>query len=359
MENFLLSNLSVEAAMYRLGELSRLIKADLIGDAEAVITRARPFDSATEGDITFAGSRAYLDRIRESAATAVIVPSTIEAIDRNLLVAANPKLAFARAIGLLHSVTYKPLGISPDLIAGEGSQFGSELSIHPRVTLGRDVVVGDRVTLYPGVVIGDRCHIGDETVIHPNVTIYANCDIGNRVIIHAGTVIGADGFGFVPDEEGRQVKLLQTGSVRIGDDCEIGANCAIDRAGFGETVLGRGVKLDNFIQVGHNCNIGEDTVVAALTGFSGGTMVGRRCVIAGQVGTNQHIEIGDGAIITARTGVTKSVRAGALMGGMIPAQDYNAWRRSQVLYSKLPEIAERLKRLERTLRQSESVDDAV
>lgn len=358
MENFLLSNLSIEAAMYRLEELARLIKAELIGDADAVISRARPFDSATAGDITFAGSRAYLDRVKDSSATAVIVPVSVEAPDRNLLVAANPKLAFARAIELLHSVKYNPAGVSSDLVAGEGTRLGADLSVHPRVTLGRDVIVGDRVTLYPGVVIGDRCCIGNDTVIHPNVTIYADCDIGNRVIIHAGTVIGADGFGFVPDEEGRQVKMLQTGRVRIEDDCEIGANCAIDRAGFGETVLSRGVKLDNFIQVGHNCHIGEDTVVASLTGFSGGTTVGKRCVIAGQVGTNQHIEIGDGAIITARSGVTKSVRAGALIGGMMPAQDYNAWRRSQVLYSKLPEIAERLKRLEKVVWQSESVDDA-
>ena len=141
------------------------------------------------------------------------------------------------------------------------------------------------------------------------------------------------------------MKMLQLGGVRIEDDCEIGANCAIDRGGFGDTVLRRGVKLDNLIQIGHNCDIGEDTVVAALAGFSGGTRIGLRCVIAGQVGTNQHITIGDGATITGQAGVTKNVPAGGFMAGT-PIQDYNSWRRSQVLYSKLPEIAERLKHLE-------------
>jgi UDP-3-O-[3-hydroxymyristoyl] glucosamine N-acyltransferase len=139
----------------------------------------------------------------------------------------------------------------------------------------------------------------------------------------------------------------------IEDDCEVGANCAIDRGGFGDTVLRRGVKLDNFIQVGHNTELGEDTVVAALTGFSGGTRVGKNCVIAGQVGTNQHIVIGDRTTVTARTGVTKSAPAGALLGGMMPAMDYNAWRRSQVLYSKLPEIVERLKKLERRINRGD------
>lgn len=332
--------------MAKLAELARLIKAELIGEPDADVTRARPFELALEGDVTLALDAAYVARVNESRATAVIVSAPIAGSSRNLLVAGDAKLAFARAIEALHKTEYEPIGMSGDLIAGQGTVLGEGLSIHPRVTIGRDAVIGDRVTLHPGVVIGDRCTIGDDTVLHANVTIYRECAIGNRVIIHSGTVIGADGFGFVPDEAGHQVKLLQLGRVRIEDDCEIGANCAIDRGGFGDTVVRRGVKLDNLVQVGHNCDIGEDTVVAALAGFSGGTRVGRRCVIAGQVGTNQHTTIGDGATLTGRTAVTKNVRAGAVVAGM-PAQDYNAWRRSQVLYSKLPGIVDRLKRLEK------------
>jgi UDP-3-O-[3-hydroxymyristoyl] glucosamine N-acyltransferase len=336
--------------MYTLGELAQMIRAELVGDPRQVVLRARPFELAGEGDITFAANQAYRARIDDSAATAIIIAPPAETSNRNLLIATNPKLAFARAIQALHSKPYRPTGISDDLIVGEGTVLGHDLSIHPRVTIGRNSIIGDRVTLHPGVVIGDRCRIGDDTIIYANVSIYDDCQIGSRCTIHAGTVIGADGFNFTPDEEGHQVKLLQLGSVRIEDDCEIGANCSIDRGGFGQTVLKRGVKLDNFIQVGHNTEIGEDTVVAALTGFSGSTRVGRRCIIAGQVGTKQHIEIGDGAIITARTGVTKNVRPGALMGGMMPAQDYNAWRRSHVLYSRLPEIFDRLKRLENIIK---------
>jgi UDP-3-O-[3-hydroxymyristoyl] glucosamine N-acyltransferase len=336
--------------MYTLAQLAQIINAELIGDPLRIVHRAQAFEQAEAGDVTLAATAAYRARINESRATAIIVAAAIDDATANLLIAGNPKLAFARAIQALHPHAYQPLGVSADLIAGEGTALGEDLSIHPRVTIGRHCRIGNRVTLHPGVVIGDDCHIGDDAVIYANVAIYARTRIGYRVIIHAGAAIGADGFGFVPDEAGRQVKLLQLGRVRIEDDCEIGANCAIDRGGFEDTVLRRGVKLDNLIQVGHNCEIGEDTVVAAQTGFSGGTKIGRRCVIAGQVGTQSHITIGDGAIILGQAGVTKSVRPGAVMGGTVPAQDYNAWRRRHAVYSRLPELADRVKQLETIIR---------
>ncbi|HLG17999.1 MAG TPA: UDP-3-O-(3-hydroxymyristoyl)glucosamine N-acyltransferase [Blastocatellia bacterium] len=337
--------------MQTLNRLAQAIKAELIGDPQAVVSRACPFDAAGEGDVTLALGAAYRLRIKESPATAIIVAPPAEEWFRSVLVAENPRLAFARAIHALHGRQYESRGVSPDLIAGERTALGSDLSILPRVTIGRDSIIGDRVTLHPGVVIGDRCRIGDDTTIFSNVSIYDDCEIGSRVIVHSGSVIGSDGFGFVADEMGHQVKMLQPGRVRIEDDCEIGANCTIDR-GLGDTVLRRGVKLDNLIQVGHNTEIGEDTVVAALTGFSGGTRVGRRCVIAAQVGTKEHITIGDGATVTAKTAVIKSVRAGAVVGGMMPAQDLSAWRKSQVYYFKLPELAARLRRLERIAKNS-------
>lgn len=334
--------------MPKLAELAERIGAELVGDADTDISQARSFETASEGAVTLATRSVFIARIDESRASAIVVSAPIENCSRNLLIAKNPKLAFARAIEALHAIRYHPLGVAADLIAGDGATLGKDLSIHSRVTIGRQVVIGDRVTLHPGVVIGDRCSVGADTVVHSNVSIYHDCEIGSRVIIHAGTVIGADGFSFVPDEKGHQVKLLHLGRVLIEDDCEIGANCAIDRGGFGDTVLRRGVKLDNLIQVGHNCDLGEDTVVAALTGFSGGTRVGRRCVIAGQVGTNQHVTIGDGVTIIGQAGVTKDVPDGSVIAGM--GQSYNSWRRSQVLYSNLPELAARLRQLERIAR---------
>lgn len=338
--------------MQTLGQLAETIRAELIGDAQAVIQRARSFDLAEAGDVTLASSGRYRPRINESPATAFIVSEPLEGSDRNQLVARSPKLTFARAIEALHREAYVAAGVADDLVIGKGSVLGKDLSIHPRVTIGRDSIIGNRATLHPGVVIGDRCIVGDDTVIFPNVSIYSDSQIGSRVVIHAGAVIGADGFGFVPDEEGRQVKLLQLGCVRILDDCEIGAGCAIDRGGFGDTVLHRGVKLDNLVQVGHGTEIGEDTVVAALAGFSGGTKIGRGCVIAGQAGTNHHVTIGDRAVILGGGAATKNVKAGAVIAGY--GQPRDLWLRGQVLGLRLPEFLRRLRRLEMIVKGSEA-----
>jgi UDP-3-O-[3-hydroxymyristoyl] glucosamine N-acyltransferase len=334
-----------------LVELARQIGARLSGDGATEVEGVAPLDQAQAGEVTFVADAARLDQAANSQATALIVPEKLAgdpALEtRNVLIAPNAKLAFARAVRLFYERPYEPRGVSADLALGEGARLGRDCSIHPRVTIGRDTQIGDRVTLHPGVVLGDRVRVGHDTVIFANVSVYDETEIGARCRIHSGTVLGADGFSFVPDEEGRQCKLLQVGRVVVEDDVEIGANCCVDRAGFGETRLRRGAKFDNLIQIGHNCEIGENTVVAALAGFSGGTRVGRNVVIAGQIGTNQHITIGDGAIITARTGVTKSVAPGRMVGGMMPAQDYQQWRRAQALFARLPELFDRLKKLEK------------
>ena len=338
-----------------LGELAGLVRAKLEGDTAIEVTGVGPLDEAGPGKVTYVADAARLVRQYDSTPAALIVsPQVADSPEMArlsgrpaLLVTPHPKLAFARAIQLFHEPQSEPPGVSPDLALGEDSRLGEDCSIHPRVTIGRGSIIGNRVTLHPGVALGDRVRIGDDTVIFPNVSIYDGTEIGARCRIHSGTVIGADGFSFVPDEAGRQVKLLQLGRVIIEDDVEIGANCCVDRGGFGATRIRRGAKFDNLIQIGHNCEIGEDTVVAVLAGFSGGTKVGRSVIIAGQIGTNQHITIGDHAVITARTGVTKSVDAGKVVGGMMPAQDYQRWRRAQVLYSRLPELFDRVRRLEK------------
>jgi UDP-3-O-[3-hydroxymyristoyl] glucosamine N-acyltransferase len=334
-----------------LAELAQHIGAEFRGHPDFKLTAANSLDQAQSGQVTFIADAARLAALPAATDIALIVPLTLaddaRLAGRILLIARNPKLAFAQSIQAFHARPYKPRGVSADLICGENTQLGDDCSIHPRVTIGQDCVIGQRVTLHPGVVLGNRVCIGDDTVIFANVSIYDDCEIGARCRLHSGTVIGADGFSFVPDEQGHQLKLLQVGRVIIEDEVELGANCCVDRAGFGETRIRRGAKFDNLIQIGHNCDIGEETVVAALAGFSGGTSIGRNCIIAGQIGTNQHITIGDHVIVTARTGVTKSVESGKMVGGMMPAQDYQQWRKSQVLYARLPELFERLKKLEK------------
>jgi UDP-3-O-[3-hydroxymyristoyl] glucosamine N-acyltransferase len=343
----------------KLAELGEQIAAEWRGDGASEISGVAPLDDAQPGTVTFVAEAPRLAQAAACAATALIVPRKLAdhtaLANSNLLIAANPKLAFARAIQLFHGKPHVARGVSADLALGEGSTIGTDCSIHPRVTLGRNTRIGDRVTLHPGVVLGDNCTVGDDSVLFANVSVYDDTAIGVRCRIHSGVVIGADGFSFTPDEQGHQYKLLQVGRVVIEDDVEIGANCCVDRAGFGETRIRRGAKFDNLIQIGHNVEIGEDTVVAALAGFSGGTKIGKACIIAGQIGTNQHITIGDRAIIFARTGVTKSVEAGKLVGGMMPAMDYQAWRKSQVLYARLPELFDRLKKLEKSQEKSGEV----
>ncbi|HYE73900.1 MAG TPA: UDP-3-O-(3-hydroxymyristoyl)glucosamine N-acyltransferase, partial [Blastocatellia bacterium] len=319
-----------------LAELSKLIGTTLRGPGSVEVDGVGSLGDTRPSEVTYIADVTRLnhlfDHLDEFQAAALIIPAALadaEPLKKiPLLIAANgnaAKLAFARAIRAFYDQPYQVLGVSADLSIGAGSYYGQDCSIHPRVTIGQDCIIGDRVTLHPGVVLGNRVTVGDDTVLYPNVSVYDDTSIGARCRIHSGTVLGADGFSFVPDEQGHQYKLLQVGRVAIEDDVEIGANCCVDRAGFGETRIRRGAKFDNLIQIGHNCEVGEDTVIAALTGFSGGTKAGRNVIIAGQVGTNQHISIGDGAVVTARTGVTKSVEAGKIVGGL-PVQDHMKWR---------------------------------
>lgn len=340
-----------------LAELANLIGAELRGDGARLVTGVAALGETTTSEVTFVADPAklsyWLEHLDAFTAAALILPeklATHEALQPTpLLVAKDAKLAFARAIQVFYGKPYENRGVSAELQIGIGSTLGDDCSIHPRVTIGRECVIGKRVTLHPGVVLGDRVSVGDDSVLFANVSVYDDTVIGARCRLHSGVVLGADGFSFTPDEQGRQYKLLQVGRVVLEDDVEIGANCCVDRAGFGETRIRRGAKFDNLIQIGHNCDIGEDTVVAALTGFSGGAKVGRNVIIAGQVGTNQHISIGDRAVVTARTGVTKSVEAGKIVGGL-PVQDHMKWRRLQALIAKLPELFERVKNLEKSSR---------
>lgn len=329
-----------------LAELSRIIGAGLRGDPEAVVSGVAPFESAGPGDLTCAGSPKFLKRISETRAGAVIVSEKAPELDRNLLVAANPMAAFARAIAFFHPEPEKT-GISPRAVIGRNFSCGTDPYIGPGVVIGDKVRIGHRVRLFPNVVIGDGVSLGDDVSIHANASVLARCELGSRVIIHSGAVIGADGFRFEPDGE-IYVKIPQVGIVKVGNDVEIGANNTIDRAAFGETVIGNGVKTDNLVHVGHNCVIGDNTVLVAQVGISGSVTVGRHAILAGQAGISGHISIGDFAVIGPQAGIAHSVPNGQVVSGS-PAMPHRQWLRAANTFSRLPEMAKQLAALQRQM----------
>ena len=338
-----------------LGELAQRLGAELRGDSHLRISGVAALEDATETEISFVVSPKYTRLAKQTAAGALIVPPGMEDLERPLLVSTNPYLAIAQALALFNERPRAALGVSPKAHLGDGVRLGPGVSIHPLAYVGEEAIIGDRVTLHGGAYVGAGVKIGDDTLIHPNVTILDRCIVGKRVIIHSGTVVGSDGFGFAQDG-GRHVKIPQTGIVRIDDDVEIGANCAIDRATLGMTWIQRGAKIDNLVQVAHNVVVGEDSVIVAQVGISGSTRIGKGVVLAGQVGVVGHLEIGDGVRVGAQAGVTKSIGAGQEVLGS-PAVAYREFVRTSGMISRLPDLRKKVMELEKRLAQLEQMKD--
>ncbi|MBI1951638.1 MAG: UDP-3-O-(3-hydroxymyristoyl)glucosamine N-acyltransferase, partial [Acidobacteria bacterium] len=249
-------------------------------------------------------------------------------------------------MGLFHAPPVPAPGISPRAILGEGTTLGTDVAIGPFVVTGRGCRIGDRTTLMPGVVLGDKVSLGEDCVLHPGVVVYAHSILGARVIVHASSVIGSDGFGYADQGDGR-VKIPQVGNVVVEDDVEIGACVTIDRATFGSTVVGRGTKIDNLVQIGHNVSIGEGSVLVAQSGIAGSTRLGRAVILAGQAGVAGHLEIGDRAVVGAKSAALQDLAAGSFVLGH-PAVDHRAWKRSQAALRRLPDLLHAVARLEKT-----------
>ena len=245
-----------------------------------------------------------------------------------------------------------PRGIAAEVVRGADVEIGPDASIWPFVTLGHRVKLGARVTLYPGVFVGDDTTIGDDSILYPNVTVREGCVIGRRVVIHGGAVVGSDGFGYVT-HEGRHHKIPQLGRVVIEDDVELGANVTVDRATFGQTLIGRGTKVDNLVHIGHNVTIGPHSLLVAQVGIAGSTRLGSHVVVGGQAGLTEHLEIGDGAMIAAQAGVTRNLAEGEIVSGT-PAGPHTAPLRAHVLFPRLPELRQQLRDLARRVRDLES-----
>ncbi len=332
-----------------LGELAALLGGKLQGPADLVISGIAAIDRATPRDITFITQNRFARLAHQSRAAAFIVGPDQAHLPRPLIIVPHPYLAYAQAAALFAPPRSRWPGVSPLAFLGQGVEMGREVSIAPLVFIGNGVRLGDRVTVMPGCVLGDQVQIGPDTLLYPNVTILERCTLGQRVIVHSGAVIGADGFGFVPGKEGHQ-KIPQLGIVVIEDDVEIGANCTIDRGALGETRVGRGVKMDNLVHLAHNVTVGEHSFLVAQAGVAGSTKLGKGVALGGQAGLVGHIELGDGVQVAAQAGVTHSIPAGRTVIGS-PAKPHQEFLRFMPLLPKLPEIYQRLKEVEKRLKE--------
>jgi UDP-3-O-[3-hydroxymyristoyl] glucosamine N-acyltransferase len=335
---------------FTLEQLSGFVGGEASESPGPQIAGVRPIEHAGEKDITYVTDARFLQQLARSSAGAVIVPPNLDPGARPHIRSSNPESAFARLTALYYPYPEPLTEVSAKAEVHPEATLGRDVSVGPYAVVEKGVIIGDRSVIGPHVVIGEYAEIGEGTRIFPNVTIYPRVKIGARVIIHSGTVIGSDGFGFARDQDERgalvNVKKYHSGTVEIEDDVEIGALCAVDRALAGITRIGKGVKLDNLVQIAHNVSIGDGTVIASQSGIAGSSSIGRSGMIGGQVGVRDHVRVGDGVILTTRVGIYRNVPDGSIMAGGVPAMPHNVFLRAQSLFKRLPEILERVRKLE-------------
>jgi len=333
----------------RLEEISEVIRADLIGDPDYEISGVATLQNAGAGQLSFLANRRYSRYLRSTRAGAVVLSrDDADACPVNSLVAEDPYLAFARAVRYLYPEPSIVPGIHPSAVIGDSATVHQNACIGANVTIGERVVIDDDVYIGPGCVIGDDAVIGKNSRLIQSVSICRDVRIGKHVLLHPGVVIGADGFGIAGDD-GKWFKVPQLGSVEIGDDVEIGANTTVDRGALDNTVVEEGVRIDNQVQIGHNCIIGAYTAIAGCAVIAGSVRIGRRCMIGGATAITGHIEITDDVVITGLSGVTNSIRKPGIYSGSMTTTENRAWRRNMVRFRHLDELARRVQALERKI----------
>ncbi len=336
-----------------LAQLARRLGGRFTGDPELSLENVAKIEEAKRGEVTFLANPKYRKFLDTTAASAVIVQekTTTARADLALILVPDPYTAFVKALNIFQpQAELLPAGIHDRAVVAASAMIGTGARIGACAVIGERAMIGEGTTIGPGVYVGDDASVGAGSLIYPNVTILPRCRVGNRVIIHSGTVIGSDGFGFAPSGEAYE-KIPQLGIVLVDDDVEIGSNCSVDRATMGVTHIRRGVKIDNLVQIAHNVEVGENSVIVAQTGVSGSTTIGRHVTLAGQVGIVGHISIADNIAVTAQSGVSKSLtNAGKVYRGS-PAQEFHEELRLEAALRQLPELIKTVREMEKLLKE--------
>lgn len=330
---------------FTAAEIARQLGGEVLGDPALVLKGFAPADRAQPGDLTFAENENYFTRADQSAASAIIVDGPYTSSSKVLIRVPSARLAFAKVLPLFFPEPAFPAGIHPTAIVPATAVIDPSAHVGPYCVLGAKVRVGARSVLQGGNHVGANCQLGEDTNLYPNVTLYPGSEVGNRVRIHSGSVIGSDGFGYVFDA-GAHLKVPQIGNVVIRDDVEIGANVTIDRGALGPTVIGRGTKIDNLVQVAHNVVIGENCLLISQVGIAGSTRLGNYVILAGQAGVAGHLKIGNRVSVAAQSGVMNNIPDGEKWLGA-PAQPDRQTKRQMIAIQKLPDLLRRVSELEK------------
>ena len=332
--------------------LARLLNCSFKGKGKTEIKGVSSLEKAEEGDLVFLAHRRHRELLDKSKASAAIIPVE-ERYDRiPVIKSKNPHLSFVKAVEMFCEPFRPEAGIHPTAVVSPSAKIGKDVSIGPFVHVGNGVKIGDKTVIFAFVAIYPGVKIGKESVVHSHVSIREDVRIGNRVIIHNNAVIGSDGFGYLRDKDSTSVKIPQVGTVIIEDDVEIGANTAVDRAALGETVIKKGTKIDNLVQVAHNVEIGPNSILAGQTGISGSVKMGKNVIMGGQVAVADHLKIGDNVMVAGKTGITRDVPDNSVIAGF-PHQDIREWRKSSITFSRLSELYKDIRDLKKKIEELE------
>jgi len=338
---------------FSLGQLAQEIGGTFTGDASLILKGVAPLEKAEAGYLTFLTNARYASAAANTQASVILTDKELPGVSKAFLLSSNPYAALAKIISLFHPAPQRAPGVQPGAWVDPQAVVHATASVAPGAVVSAKAMIGPGAVLYPHVFIGENAVVGEGSIIYSNVTVRENCILGKRVILQPGVVVGSDGFGFAKDGAEYR-KIPQVGNVVIEDDVELGANVCVDRAVLGSTVIGKGTKLDNLIQIGHNVVIGANTVIAAQTGISGSTQVGSNVIMGGQVGLAGHLKIGDNVTLATRTGVMEDILEKGVYWGS-PSLKMSEEMKNVAAYRQLPELMKRIRTLEKALEKTQNV----